>query len=94
MKKCLFELGGSDAFLVLDDADVKLAASKAIIGRLHNNGQSCINSKRFIIHEKVYDDFKKYVIEELRQQKIGDPMDPSITIGPLVNKKQKDGLIK
>ena len=54
MKRCSFELGGSDAFLVLDDADIDLAVDKAIMGRLVNNGQSCINSKRFIIDAKVY----------------------------------------
>jgi len=55
MKKCCFELGGSDPFIVLDDADVDLAVNKGYISRLVNNSQACINAKRFIIHESVYD---------------------------------------
>lgn len=57
MKRGAFELGGSDPFIVFDDADLDLAASKAILGRLHTNGQACNNSKRFIIQDKVYDEF-------------------------------------
>ena len=55
MKKGAFELGGSDAFIVFDDADIDLAVSKAITARLHTNGQACNNAKRFIIHENVYE---------------------------------------
>ena len=55
MKKGAFELGGSDPFIVFDDADLDWATSRAIVGRLHTNGQACNNSKRFIVHKKVYD---------------------------------------
>ncbi len=57
MKRGAFELGGSDPFIVFEDADLDLATTKAIVGRLHTNGQACNNSKRFLIHDSVYDDF-------------------------------------
>lgn len=57
MKRGAFELGGSDPFIVFEDADLELATTKAIIGRLHTNGQACNNSKRFIIKDSIYDDF-------------------------------------
>lgn len=58
MKMGAFELGGSDPFIVLDDADIDLAAQKAVQGRMTCNAQACNNSKRFIIQESVYDKFK------------------------------------
>ena len=57
MKRGAFELGGSDPFIVFEDADLDLATTKAIAGRLHTNGQACNNSKRFIVKDAVYDDF-------------------------------------
>ena len=65
MKRGAFELGGSDPFIVFNDADLYLATSKAIAGRMHTNGQACNNSKRFLIQDKVYDDFKSLLIEKL-----------------------------
>lgn len=88
MKKGAFELGGSDAFIVLDDADIDLATTKAIAGRLHTNGQACNNSKRFIISDKVYDEFAETLVNKLKDYvKIGDPMNEGITIGPLAMEK-------
>ena len=55
MKQACFELGGSDPFLVLDDSDIKFAVEKGYISRMANNGQACINAKRFIIHDSIYD---------------------------------------
>ena len=94
MKKAAFELGGSDAFIVSEDADIDYAVDKAILGRLNNTGQSCNNSKRFIINEKVYDEFKSKLLAKLDGQVIGDPMDPNVLLGPLANKKQKETLTK
>lgn len=89
MKKAAFELGGSDPFIVLDDADLDLAASKAIAGRMKTNGQACNNAKRFIIQQDVYDKFVQKLIQQLDQYiKIGDPLDENVTIGPIANKKQ------
>ena len=84
MKRSAFELGGSDPFLVFNDADLELAIDKAIAGRLHTNGQACNNSKRFLVNDKVYDHFKEMLVEKIRKYvRIGDPMDPQTTIGPL-----------
>lgn len=84
MKRGAFELGGSDPFIVLDDADIELATTKAIIGRIHTNGQACNNSKRFIISDKVYDEFVHKLLAKLdKYVKIGDPLDSATTIGPL-----------
>lgn len=65
MKKGCFELGGSDPFVVMEDADLELSVSKAITGRLGCNGQACINAKRFIIHSSIYDSFKSLLFSRL-----------------------------
>lgn len=84
LKVGAFELGGSDPFIVLDDADLNLSVEKAIQGRLKACGQSCNNSKRFIINDSLYDRFKEGLLKELKTgQKVGDPMNKSTTIGPL-----------
>lgn len=91
MKKAALELGGSDPFIVLDDANIDMAATKAITGRMKTNGQACNNAKRFIIQEGVYDKFVQKLIQKLNEYiKIGDPMDENVTIGPIVNQKQLD----
>jgi succinate-semialdehyde dehydrogenase/glutarate-semialdehyde dehydrogenase len=77
IKKSLLELGGSDPFIVLSDADISKAAETAVIARMVNFGQSCIAGKRFIIEESVYDDFLKKFQKNLSQLKFGDPMDES-----------------
>lgn len=83
IKKVVLELGGSDPFIVLDDADVEKAGRMAVTARMINTGQSCIAAKRFIIHEKIADEFKKIFSARLSAIKIGDPMDESTDIGPL-----------
>lgn len=91
MKRAVFELGGSDAFIVFDDADIDLAVEKAIIARLHANGQACNNAKRFLIQKNVYDEFVSKLKSKLDQYiKIGDPMDINTTIGPLISQKAKE----
>ena len=88
MKKGSFELGGSDSFIVLEDADIDLAVQKAVEGRLHTNGQACNNSKRFMIHKNIYDTFKQRLFEAIdAYTKIGDPTDLETTLGPMINKK-------
>jgi len=83
IKKVVLELGGSDAFIVLDDADVEKAGRMAVNARTLNTGQSCIAAKRFIVHEKVAEEFKKHFLARLRELKLGDPMDESVDIGPV-----------
>lgn len=83
IKKLVLELGGSDPFIVLEDADVEKAGRMAANARVINAGQSCIAAKRFIVHEKVAGEFRKIFIARLKDLKIGDPMDESTDIGPV-----------
>lgn len=83
LKKSVLELGGSDAFIVLDDADLDLAVEKAVIGRFANMGQACTSSKRIIVLEKVADAFLEKFIAKISNLKVGDPIDPETKIGPL-----------
>ncbi len=102
IKKLVLELGGSDAFIVLDDADVEKAGRMAATARMINTGQSCIAAKRFIVMESVADEFKKHFIARLRELKIGDPMDETTDIGPVakpeilnsLNDQLKDAMTK
>jgi len=82
LKKTVLELGGSDPFLVLDDADLERAARTAAEARLINSGQSCIAAKRFIVMERVADQFLELFTSEMRARKVGDPLDPTTQVGP------------
>ncbi|HET7325337.1 MAG TPA: NAD-dependent succinate-semialdehyde dehydrogenase [Halococcus sp.] len=82
LKKTVLELGGSDPYVVLDDADVDAAAETGARARNQNGGQSCIAAKRFIVHEAVYDEFLDQLVEEFEALTIGDPMDEETDIGP------------
>ena len=93
-KKAIMELGGSDPFLVLEDADLDLAAEVAIASRLRNTGQVCTCAKRFIVQEKVYDEFKNKIIEKVSKMKVGDPMNKETMIGPLTKKQVLDSIEK
>lgn len=88
VKKTVLELGGSDPFIVLPSADLDRAAEVATTARLLNNGQSCINAKRFIVHADVYDGFTSRVVEAFRAKVVGDPMDDGTDIGPLASQQQ------
>lgn len=83
IKKVVLELGGSDPFIVLDDADVEKAGRMAVNARMINAGQSCIAAKRFIVHEKIAGAFKKHFLARMRELKLGDPMDESTDLGPV-----------
>ncbi len=82
IKPFVLELGGSDPFIVLEDANIEKAVDTAIRSRMINSGQSCIASKRFLIHEKVYDKFRKILLEKVAKLKVGDPLD-DVDIGPI-----------
>ena len=83
LKKSVLELGGSDPFIVLEDADVKTAATVACRARNQNNGQSCIAAKRFIVAEAVADEFEERFSSAVAALKVGDPMDRANQVGPL-----------
>lgn len=83
IKKTVLELGGSDPFIVLESADLELAASTAIKARMINNGQSCIAAKRLIVAANIADKFEKMLLEKVQALKVGDPMADDTDIGPL-----------
>jgi acyl-CoA reductase-like NAD-dependent aldehyde dehydrogenase len=82
LKKCVLELGGSDAFVILADADIGAAAKTAVTARFQNNGESCIAAKRFIVEDSVYDDFLLRFGELAGAQIVGDPMEERVQLGP------------
>lgn len=86
LKKCVLELGGSDPYIVLEDADLDKCVETAISARLINGGQSCIAAKRFIIAKSQIEPFCNRLLEGLKAVKIGDPMQDSTTMGPLARK--------
>ena len=90
IKKTLLELGGSNAFIVFEDADLQKAAETGIRARMQNAGQSCIAAKRFIIHEKVNGQFIDLFLEGMRNIKIGDPGEENTEMGPLASIEQAD----
>ncbi|MCL7412049.1 MAG: NAD-dependent succinate-semialdehyde dehydrogenase [ANME-2 cluster archaeon] len=88
MKKFVLELGGSDPFIVLADADIEKAAKIAVASRFLDAGQSCIAAKRFIVEESIAEEFTTKFVEHASNLKVGDPMDPDTDIGPLVREEQ------
>ena len=85
LKKTVLELGGSDPFIVLEDADLEKASSGAVKGRFINSGQSCIASKRFIVVRNIANEFIEMFVQKTQKLKVGDPMSNETDIGPLVN---------
>ncbi|HKM50387.1 MAG TPA: aldehyde dehydrogenase family protein [Candidatus Bathyarchaeia archaeon] len=94
LKKMVLELGGSDPFIVLENANLEEAVKNCVFARLQNNGQSCIASKRFIVHEKVYNDFYMGMKEGFSKVKIGDPLDKTTFLGPLSSREQKETVVQ
>jgi acyl-CoA reductase-like NAD-dependent aldehyde dehydrogenase len=85
LKKFVLELGGSDPFIVLEDADLEVTSSGAITGRFINCGQSCIAAKRFIVEKPVAEKFTDAFVNKVKKLKVGNPLDPETDIGPMVN---------
>ncbi|MDP9205148.1 MAG: NAD-dependent succinate-semialdehyde dehydrogenase [Gemmatimonadota bacterium] len=83
LKRSVVELGGSDPFVVMPSADLEAAVSTAVTARMINNGQSCIAAKRFIVHEKIYEDFLSKFVARISALRIGDPMDEATELGPV-----------
>ncbi|MGC1204498.1 MAG: NAD-dependent succinate-semialdehyde dehydrogenase [Flavobacteriaceae bacterium] len=92
LKKTVLELGGSDAYIILEDADLEKATDLATYGRLQNNGQTCIAAKRFIVLEDIYDVFLKLFIEKMTDAKMGEPTNEDTYYGPLARVDLRDEL--
>ena len=82
LKKSVLELGGSDPYVILEDADLIEAAKACVTSRLINGGQSCIAAKRFIVVEKIFEQFQNLFVEQMKLRKMGNPFDESVVIGP------------
>ena len=92
LKKSVLELGGSDPYLVLEDADLELAASVCAKGRLINGGQSCIAAKRFIVVEPVRHEFEQRFVQKMKAARQGDPLSVDTEIGPLARHDLREAL--
>ncbi|MBM7070060.1 NAD-dependent succinate-semialdehyde dehydrogenase [Actibacterium sp. 188UL27-1] len=88
LKKSVLELGSNDAYLVLEDADIELAVKTCVMGRLYNNGETCVSAKRFVVTEKVYDAFVSNFVDQMKAIRMGDPTDDETQLGPLASKEQ------
>src|SRR5262249_31043479 len=94
IKKTVMELGGSDAFIVCEDADIPKAVEAGIRGRFHNAGQVCLAAKRFILSEKIADEFERLFVEAARLLRVGDPFNPAMQMGPMARADLRDSLHK
>ncbi len=92
IKKTVLELGGSDAYIVLEDADLEKAAETCVNSRLINSGQSCIAAKRFIIVKSVEKEFTRLFLEKMQAKKLGDPLDNTTDVGPQARVDLRDEL--
>jgi succinate-semialdehyde dehydrogenase/glutarate-semialdehyde dehydrogenase len=87
IKKSVLELGGSDAFIILEDADIEKAVEWAVVGRINNNGQCCVASKRFIAVESIADEFLEKFKLKMEELVVGDPMEEPTNLGPLCSEE-------
>ncbi len=94
LKKFVLELGGSDAYVVFEDADVDRAAAMCVEARMVNGGQSCVAAKRFIVHRRLVERFTEKMIALMAKKKMGDPMLPDTDLGPMARADLRDGLAK
>ncbi|HVR70221.1 MAG TPA: NAD-dependent succinate-semialdehyde dehydrogenase [Vicinamibacteria bacterium] len=92
LKKTVLELGGSDPYVVLEDADLEAAAETCVTSRLINSGQSCIAAKRFIVVEPVRGRFEELFVEKMRARRMGDPLEPGVDLGPLARRDLRDSV--
>jgi len=92
LKKTLLELGGSDAFIILKDADFPACVKNAVKSRMINTGQSCIAAKRFIVERAVHEEFTSRMVEQMKKMKVGDPFSDETEVGPLARKDLRDDL--
>jgi len=94
IKKTVMELGGSDAFIVCEDADIPKAVAAGVYGRFHNAGQVCLAAKRFILVGKIADEFEHLFVEAAKSIRVGDPFDAAVQMGPMARADLRDSLHK
>ena len=94
LKKCVMELGGSDAFVVLEDADLDKTVASAVASRFGNVGQTCIAAKRFVVVDAIADAFVQRFVDAASKLKLGDPNDEATTLGPMARQDLRDELHK
>ena len=94
IKKTVMELGGSDAFIVCEDADIPKAVKAGVRGRFHNAGQVCLAAKRFILVEEIADEFENLFAESTKSIKVGDPFNPTVQMGPMARADLRESLHK
>lgn len=94
LKKCVMELGGSDAFVVLDDADLDSTVAAAVKSRFDNAGQTCIAAKRFVVVEAIADEFVRRFVAAAAERRLGDPQDAATTLAPMARQDLRDELHK
>ncbi|WP_405605449.1 NAD-dependent succinate-semialdehyde dehydrogenase [Polaribacter sp. Asnod1-A03] len=92
LKKVVLELGSNDAYIVLEDADIELAVEKCVLGRIYNNGETCIAAKRFVIVDAVYDKFKEAFVKAMKDVKVGNPLDDNNEMGPMAREDLRETL--
>ncbi len=92
LKKTVLELGGSDPYLILHDADLEEAVKACVTARMINSGQSCIAAKRFLVVEPCRAQFEQLMVEQMRWQKVGDPLEEETTVGPLARRDLRESL--
>jgi len=92
LKKTVLELGGSDPYVVLEDADLEAAADACVTARLINSGQSCIAAKRFVVVEPVRRRFEELFVAKMKEKRMGDPLEAGVDVGPLARRDLRDDL--
>jgi succinate-semialdehyde dehydrogenase/glutarate-semialdehyde dehydrogenase len=92
LKKTVLELGSNDAYLVLEDADIEKSVKICVQGRIYNNGETCIAAKRFIVPEKIYDEFREKFVNAMREVRMGDPNEENTQLGPMAREDLRDTL--
>ena len=94
LKKTVLELGSNDAYMVLGDADIQMAATTCANGRIYNNGETCVAAKRFIVVDSVYEEFKEAFVERMKAVKLGDPTEETTDLGPMAREDLREKLIE
>ena len=94
LKKTVLELGGSDPYVVLEDADLEATAETCAAARLLNGGQSCIAAKRFVVVEPVLQKFQELLVERIRARRVGDPLEEGVDVGPQARRDLRDELVR